>query len=238
MARTVKDAAYVLNAIAGPDLNDNYTSAIPNCGKVPDYVAACNANALAGARIGIPYNVYDSSDPAVNSAFLSAVSVIEGAGATVVAANFTDPTGGTNETVLLADFINDLANYLAKLTYNPNNVHSLADVRNFTQHFGPEDYPDRDTNVWNDALALGFNNTDYRFWEAYQMQLYAGGDGGLLGALSRNNLDALILPSQQSPDLAAGVGAPIVTVPMGFYPANTTVRTSRRGLVETAPNIP
>ncbi|CEJ88281.1 hypothetical protein VHEMI04670 [[Torrubiella] hemipterigena] len=40
MARTVKDAAALLNVMAGKDSNDKYTSLIPNNGKIPDYVAA------------------------------------------------------------------------------------------------------------------------------------------------------------------------------------------------------
>lgn len=54
MARTVRDAAAVLQAIAGYDPKDNYTSVIPH---IPGYVSACKANALHGARIGIPWNV-------------------------------------------------------------------------------------------------------------------------------------------------------------------------------------
>ena len=62
MARTVKDAAYLLNAIAGFDASDNYTSAIPYPDySVPDYVSACNFSALHGKRIGIPRNVFDVS---------------------------------------------------------------------------------------------------------------------------------------------------------------------------------
>lgn len=59
MTRTVKDAAYILQAIAGPDPSDNYTSAIPNNGSVPDYVSACKVDALQGVRIGVARNVID-----------------------------------------------------------------------------------------------------------------------------------------------------------------------------------
>lgn len=55
MARTVKDAAYVLQAIAGKDPYDNYTSAIPRI-PLPDYVAACKLSSLKGKRIGVPRN--------------------------------------------------------------------------------------------------------------------------------------------------------------------------------------
>lgn len=54
MARSLKDAAYLLQAIAGKDPNDNYTSAIP--GPLPDYVGACDFDGLRGARIGVPRN--------------------------------------------------------------------------------------------------------------------------------------------------------------------------------------
>jgi amidase len=44
LARTVKDAAYLLHAIAGKDPYDNYASAIP-FKTIPDYVAACRFSA-------------------------------------------------------------------------------------------------------------------------------------------------------------------------------------------------
>lgn len=60
IARTVKDAAYILSAIAGYSPYDNYTSAIPYPNHaIPDYTAACNFSALRGKRIGIPRNVFD-----------------------------------------------------------------------------------------------------------------------------------------------------------------------------------
>lgn len=246
MARTVKDAAYILQAIAGKDPNDNYTSAIP-C--IPDYVAACKFSAFEGVRIGIPRNVItpEEGDEPVLAAFEAAIATIRRAGATVVDnTNITAYAldqylnGNASGIVLEADFVSDLpGEYLDKLVTNPQNVHSLADVRAFTQTFPPEDYPDRDTAVWDQALALGFNNTDPRFWDAYQINLVTGGSGGILGVLANNSLDALILPTDFAPGLPALVGTPVVTVPLGFYPANTTVIKNQRGdLVATGPNVP
>lgn len=57
MARSVKDAAYLLQAIAGRDPRDNYTSAAP--AKLPDYAGACKVDSLKGARIGVPRNVIE-----------------------------------------------------------------------------------------------------------------------------------------------------------------------------------
>lgn len=215
MARTVKDAAYILQAIAGKDSDDNYTSAIPY-EPLPNYVAACNYSSLRGKRIGIPRNVIypEPEDQPVLAAFEAAIQTVKHAGATIVdnlniTAYALDQyfNGNASLIVLEADFVSDLPdNYLSKLTYNPENVHNLEDVRHFTQTFPPEDYPDRDTAVWDEALALGFNNTDPRFWAAYQINLQTAGPQGILGLLTNYSLDALMLPTDFSAGLPALVG--------------------------------
>ena len=244
MARSVKDAAYVLQAIAGKDPNDNYTSAIP-FHKLPNYVKACDKSALKGKRFGIPRNVITSSNSTlpVLAAFTSAIATIKAAGGTIVEnTNFTAYAAfrrsNASNIVLEADFLVDLVKYLNELSTNPNNVYDLADVSNFTHQFPQEDYPDRNTAIWDGALALGFNNTSAQFAAAYQQNLAFGGPGGVFGALANYSLDALILPTAFSPGVPAIVGSPVVTVPMGFYPANQTVVTTSRGLVSSGPNVP
>ena len=249
MARTVKDAAYVLQAIAGKDPLDNYTLAQP-FDTPPNYVAACNYSSLRGKRIGIPRNLIDPTqepDSTVIDTFNAAVKLITRAGATIVDnTNITANAlaiynnGSTENIVLDADFVSDLpGEYLSMLSYNPTGVKNLEDVRNFTQHFAQEDYPDRDTGVWDDSLALGYGNTDPRFWAAYQTNLEIAGPEGILGLLANYSLDALILPTNFSPGLPALAGLPVVTVPLGFYPPSEPVMRNRRGtLVETGPNIP
>jgi amidase len=249
LARSVQDAATVLQAIAGVDPNDNYTSAIPNNGTIPDYVAACNISSLKGKRIGIPRNMITpalSSDP-VSMAFAAAIKTITDLGATIV--DDADITkfaqnvlkGDTLDIVLGADFVTDLpSTYLSKLTVNPNNISSLSDVEAFTKATPAEDYPDRDVAHWDAALKLGYNNTDPRFWAAYQTNLLAGGSQGILGVLQNNSLDALILPTTDAYQMPAIVGTPVITVPLGFYPSNQPVTKNfpRADLVVTGPNVP
>jgi len=250
MARSVSDAAYILSIIAGKDENDNYTLAQP-WDTPPDYVRALNLSSLKGARIGIPRNglIPDNTSQPILDAFEAAIQVVRNAGATIVDnTNFSawdeyvadgNAPLGNSSIVLDADFVSDLANYLSELTLNPNNIKSLADESNFTHNFPLEQYPQRDTAVWDQSLSLGYNNSDYRFWQAYQYTSYFGGKGGVLGALKTYNLDALILPTDYSPGLPAAAGLPVVTVPMGFYPSNSTViKSSNWGLVEIGPNIP
>ena len=250
MARTVKDAATILQAIAGPDPNDNYTSAIPNGGAVPDYVAACNHSAFQGARIGIPHNVIallarNTTQP-ITAAFDSAITLMRGAGATILdtpfpaaAAFLTSPL----ETQLLnAAFVVNLATYLSRLRTNPAAVHTLSDVAAFTRAHPAEGYPQRGTSLWDAAAAQGWNSSDPRFWAAYNRGVGEfGGAGGLLGALERAALDAVVLPTVFASRWAALVGAPVVSVPLGFYPPGCDVvpaRPERYGLVDVGPGVP
>jgi len=74
-------------------------------------------------------------------------------------------------------------------------VKNLRQLVRFSKGFKQEDVPERDINVWTDALALGYNNTSPKFWTAYQSDLYLGGPGGLLGAIERHKLDAVVFPT-------------------------------------------
>ena len=247
MARTVKDAAYLLQAIAGKDPYDNYTSAIP-FKTLPDYVDACKYDALKGVRLGIPRNLIlqETGTSVVLPAFTEAIATLRAAGATVIDNTnvtqlaYIDYVNGTiSSQVLYADFLSDLPeHYLSQLATNPHQITSVVTLQNFTRHFALEDYPDRNTAVWSAALKQGFGNTDSRFWPLYQHNLEVGGKQGVLGVIANHSLDALILPTDFSPDLPARVGSPVITVPLGFYPSNQPVVTTSRGLVETGPNIP
>ncbi|KAK3393554.1 amidase [Podospora didyma] len=246
MARSVKDAAYVLSAIAGLDAKDNYTSAIP-C-KIPDYVKSCDYFALAGKRIGVPRNMINPSrSPSlapILPAFNAALEVLRAAGATIVD-DLTLPGYGPatqedfEDIVLKADFITNLAGYMSKLTVNPHNITSVATLQAFTQSYPLEAWPQRDTLIWESALNLTYGNESPFFWGNYTSQLYYSGPLGIIGALKNYSLDALIVPTAVASTLPAQIGSPVVTVPLGKLPANTTVVKNRFGnLVARAPNVP
>lgn len=249
MARTVKDAAAILTAIAGYDANDNYTSASPFAsGSTPDYVQACTLDALQGKRIGVPRNYIntggDASWDPVITAFNAALDVLRDAGATVVD-NVTLPgydvlaTANFETIVLQADFLTDLARYLSLLTVNPYGLDDLAEVQNFTQAFPLEEYPARDTDTWVDTLALGYGNDASAFWSNYTAGQYYAGPLGIEGALTNGSLDALVVPTPFAPYLPAVLGSPVVTVPLGKMPDDTTVQPNGFGnLNATGPNFP
>jgi amidase len=140
--------------------------------------------------------------------------------------------------VLSADFIIDIQNYLEALEVNPNNITSLEDLREFTRAYSSEEYPERDTARWDAVLEQGWNNTSPEFWPAYQQLLNYSSEGGLLGALERHSLDAIILPTYFASDWASALGSPVITVPLGFYPPDVPIRSEPWGLFNPAPNLP
>ncbi|WEW56772.1 amidase [Emydomyces testavorans] len=248
MTRTVKDAALLLQVIAGKDSGDNYTSAIP-FRSIPNYVSACKPSGLKGKRIGVPANVLEAfgADPfnkPIIDAFNAGLGAMEKAGATIVRnTNYTAYSEFASSDiplkVLLADFLGDIAKYFSQLKLNPQNLHTLEDARKFTQSFRLEEYPSRNTELWDQAIEQGFNNTSPNFWPLYQKNLYFGGEGGVLGAIARHRLDAVVLPSDPAYPIPAVVGSPVVTVPLGAYPQNQQVRHDQRGeLVDVGPGIP
>jgi len=85
MARTVADAAAVLQVIAAEDPDDSVTAA--SRGRAAqDYLAALDPNGLRGARIAILRQAYESvgNDSEVVAIFTSAVTELRRAGATVL----------------------------------------------------------------------------------------------------------------------------------------------------------
>ncbi|KJZ77800.1 hypothetical protein HIM_02977 [Hirsutella minnesotensis 3608] len=250
MARTVRDAAHILQAIAGRDTRDNYTSAIPS---IPDYAAACDDEALRGARVGVPWNVVwaglesmhpgNSSSSPEYEAFVKAIAAMKKAGAQIIESNFTadGPANGVSgDIVLAADFVTNLAGYLAELKTNPNRLRTLSEVRDFIQRTPAEEYPSRDTGEWDAALSLGYNNTDPRFWDAYQNVLRNASTTGIIAAMDKHKLSAVVMPTVIAPGWIAGIGAPGITVPLGYYPATApVVKDHTRGeLVDTGPSVP
>lgn len=247
IGRTVKDAAYMLTAIAGKDTFDNWTSTQPY-EVTPDYVNSCKHWGLKGARVGIPRNgidfhLDDASKP-VMASFEKAIQTVRDAGARVIEeANFSSydvPAFARNSSIVLdTDFVAGLSHYLSQLTTNPNGIHSLSDLARFTKSYPHEQYPDRDTYVWDRQLSRNITSDSPESWTAYQANLFMGGELGVVGALDRHKLDALIMPTFAAFHLPAIAGLPIVSVPLGFYPAQTALRMNlKKTTVSVAPNIP
>ncbi|EJU00901.1 amidase signature enzyme [Dacryopinax primogenitus] len=237
MTRWVSDAALILGIIAGPDGRDNYTLSAP---PVPDYRKALDPGALRGARLGVPRKMfleleYTDVDPYVHVVFEQAIHVLRQLGAVIV-----DPAdlpsayeiaNSTREQLVgLTDMKVDLNKYLDTLAEVPTGVRTLEDIIRWNDDHPelekPENYTDQQGLVAAQATK-GYDAVYYRVLEEdYRM----GREEGIDYALKTFELDALILPST--------AGYPIITVPLGFYPQNTTIKSSGPVTVYPAPGVP
>lgn len=249
ITRTVKDAAYMLNVMAGRSERDPRTWNIPFY-PPPDFAGACKDTDLSGLTIGIPRNCFngDPSSPIMIS-FESAIQTLKSAGATVVDhANFTavDEFKQLNQQVKgivrSAEFKRDIVDYLATLETNPNQIHSGEDIINFTKNTPEEEYPAKDIGKFLWIQEEGIDVDSQKYKDMVAQELYFGGEGGIIGAMERYDLDVIVSPSTLGVlnDLAAKMGFPMITVPLGFHPEDTPIQREAIGekLISRAPGIP
>ncbi|KIJ35770.1 hypothetical protein M422DRAFT_180252 [Sphaerobolus stellatus SS14] len=247
IVRSVSDAAAVLNVIAGKDPADNFTLAQPAV--LPDYTKALNKNAMKGKRIGVPRRAFlndtiTGNDPSVNVAFEAALNVMRSLGATVV-----DPADlpsadeivvSNNETIVLdVDFKVALNAYIAALLRVPTGVRNLADIIAFDDAHPAEEEPTgfEDQSELIESQATTGKNATY--FAALAADHDLGRTRGIDAALKQFKLDALVLPAPGLTTVPAAIaGYPIVTVPLGFYPANVTIGSAGPETVYPAPGVP
>jgi Asp-tRNA(Asn)/Glu-tRNA(Gln) amidotransferase A subunit family amidase len=132
MARTVKDAAILLDALVGYDPDDEYTTAYLIAGHKGSYTDHLDKKALQGARIGDVQNAFGSNDnpesAAVNKVIRAAIKEMQAAGATMVNVTIPDLMEHILETSLyLTHSRHDINKFLAARPDLP--VRSLEDIK-------------------------------------------------------------------------------------------------------------
>ncbi|KAI1929797.1 hypothetical protein LOZ65_001624 [Ophidiomyces ophidiicola] len=235
MTRTVKDAAFLLQAIAGKDAKDNFTSEIPS---LPNYVAACKRGALKGKRLGVPSNALRAPNQGreADSIFEKGLKDLEKAGAIIVQDVKYEETAEAQLNQLLvpllsADFNKALPDYLKQLKSNPNNLRTVSDIRDATQKSPKENYPVYNTSVWDGAIKLGYDSTSPKFQEMRKKAVKLSGDGCILRAIKKYKLDGLVLPTAMSSLAPGAYGSPIITVPIGSTPVASNSTEKSTGFV-------
>ncbi len=221
LARTVEDAARLLDAIAGHDPADPATEAAK--GRMPEsYLAALEAKGLAGKRIGVMENFFGRQDAhrPVNRVMAAALRGMAEAGAElVVLKDAIDPAAIVRETsVHLHELKTHLGEYLAAFG-DAVPVHSVAEILASGKYT-----PDIEENL-RAAEALGITAPDYKARMARRAALQQQAQR----LLDENRLDALAYPHQQqlvckagqsqlgrNGALASVTGWPAIVVPAGF----------------------
>lgn len=231
MARTVRDAAILLGALAGADAEDAATAANERRA-LPDYTAFLDPAGLRGARIGVVRGLFGFLDR-VDAVMAEALAALRSAGAELVdpveltsAAKIGEPEG----TVLHYEFKAGLNTYLARLGPGAP-VGTLKDVIAFNEKHAKEEMPYFGQETFLKAEARG-PLTSFEYLEALAKSRRLSRTEGIDATMDKHRLDALVAPTLGPAcvtDLVNGdrwlgdastapavAGYPHVTVPAGF----------------------
>jgi amidase len=230
MARDVRTAALVLQAIAGSDPADPATAAAD--AHRADYLAALRPDALKGVRIGV-LRFTGPWSPEVDAVFEHSLTVLRSQGATLVDLA-SDPErakiGPAELAVLLTELKADMNAYLAT---TPASVKSrtLADLIAFNKAHADRELGLFGQDQFEKAQATpGLADPAYKAARALSLRL--AGAEGIDAMLAANHVAALVAPTMPPAwktdvvngdqiagsgpaDLAAVAGYPHLTVPMG-----------------------
>ena len=214
MCRTVTDVAIMLGVLQTP------------FGSVPrDYTQFLQRGSLNGARIGIDSryftNPYGGEHDlvAVAQEGLDAMAEL---GATLVPTDTGDPFQQNFKfyndefTVLLYEFKGQIAQYLAGLRNTA--MHRLADLIAFDIANCEEEMKYFGQEVFEASQATSGNLNDPIYLTA-RMDNLTFAQGGINGALQRDNLDAIVAPTYSFASSPAAVaGYPNISIPVGLTP--------------------
>jgi len=230
MTRTVRDAAILLGAIAGPDPRDAATA---DAGRAPkDYTSFLDEGGLRGARIGVARK-YFGFHAGVDKVMEAALAEIRKRGAELVDPADIPHTGEYDETeltVLLYELKADLNAYLTSLGPQAP-VRTLADVIAFNDAHAREEMPYFGQDLFVKAQEKG-PLTDLAYVEALARNRRLAALEGIDAVMTQHKLDAIVAPTggpAWMTDLVDGdhfgggmstppavAGYPHVTVPAGY----------------------
>jgi amidase len=230
MARTVRDAAILLGALAGSDPRDATTTAADSK-KQTDYTQFLDPNGLRGARIGVARKYFGFSD-AVDALMNQVIAEMKSAGAIIVDPADLETHGKFDDTellVLLYELKSDLNAYLVA---RPDaQVKSLADVIAFNEKNKDKEMPYFGQDLFLKAQEKG-PLTEKEYVAALAANHTLSRQQGIDAVMDKNHLDALVAPTGGpawltdlangdhavggSSNAAAVAGYPNINVPAGF----------------------
>ncbi|KAK7264167.1 hypothetical protein RJT34_31772 [Clitoria ternatea] len=220
LSRTVSDAVYVLDVIAGIDYNDPATTAWSKYIPLGGFRQYLNPNGLKGKRLGIVRNpFFGLLDSDVTKAFEKHFQTLRQQGAVVVdnleIANINTilNSNKSGEAVaLVAEFKLSLNAYLKNLVVSP--VRSLADVIAFNQkNANLEKMKEFGEDIFLVAEATnGIGDTE----KAALANLASLSRNGFEKLVTDYKLDALVTPGSSVATVLAIGGFPGINVPAGY----------------------
>lgn len=229
MTRTVRDAAMILDVIAGRDPGDPWSEQADE--HRGDYLDALDPEALRNARVGAIRPTGQSGER-VGGLFDQALDVLRAEGAELVeipAEELVDP-GPEMRVILLHDFKVDLDAYLSS-TPDGVAVRSLADLIEFSLADPRENMHSMD--YWEDAQATRGGRSAPAYQEALSNGRRLTGERGIDRLLTEYGVDVLVTPTgspaaEIEPDGTPRTG-PIPQGPRSDSPASLTVTAAVAG---------
>jgi len=230
MARTVRDAAILLGALAGSDARDTAT-AEADSKMQKDYTRFLDPNGLQGARIGVARKYFGFSD-SVDALMNHLIDEMKSAGTVIVDPADLESHGKFDDTellVLLYELKADLNTYLAS---RPDaRVHTLADVVAFNEQNKGKEMPYFGQDLFLKAQKKG-SLTNKEYVDALSANHKLSREGGIDGVMDKFHLDAILAPTGGpawltdlvdgdhagggSSNAAAVAGYPNINVPAGL----------------------
>ena len=232
MARTVRDAATILNVLAGIDPRDPATAGGHSRGQL-DYTRYLDPNGLRGARIGVARTKFFGYSDVTDKVINDAIEGMKAQGAVIVDPANIVTAGKFDDSefdVLLYEFKADLNKYLAALGPKAP-VRTLADIIAFNDQHKDTSMPWFGQEIMIQAQAKGpFTEKKYR--DALAKDLKMSRTDGIDATMNKYKLDAIVAPtgspawvtdlvngdhfSGASSTPAAVAGYPNINVPAGF----------------------
>jgi amidase len=230
MARTVRDAAILLSALAGADPRDSATAA--STGKTAaDYTQFLDPNGLRGARIGVARKYFGFSE-SVDGLMNDVIDEMKRQGAVLVDPADLDSFGKFDDSELVVLLYELKADLNAHLAGRPDAaVRSLKDVIEFNERNKEKEMPYFMQDLFIKAEAKGPLTTK-EYLDALEANHRLSRAEGIDGVMDKFHLDAIMAPTGGpawltdlvdgdhagggSSSAAAVAGYPDITVPAGF----------------------
>jgi len=232
MARTVRDAAVILNALSGIDTRDATTMVNRSRGQI-DYTRFLDPNGLRAARIGVArakfFGYSDVTDKLVNDA----IDAMKAQGAVIVDPANIETAGKFDDSeldVLLYELKADLNAYLAGLGPTAP-VRTLQNIIDFNENHRAQEMPWFGQELFIQAQAKG-PLTDKKYRDALAKDLRMSRTDGIDATMKKYKLDAIVAPTGgpawvtdpvngdhftgASSTPAAVAGYPNINVPAGY----------------------
>ncbi len=214
MARTVQDAAILLNALQGVDKEDTVTAS-NNLVDI-DFTEFLNNDGLKGKRIGIAREVYfDYLQEEQKPVMEAAIEKLKELGAEVVDSVVIPSTKEEWDiNVLLYEFKTDLNAYLKTVDASIG-IRTLEDVIDFNTRTG-EKALKFEQKILLDSQETTGNLTEPEYLNSLLKDQYLSKENGIDAVLQEHDLDAVVFPNNFGAMIPAKAGYPSITVPAGY----------------------